>query len=50
MLGRGEGEDSQADRQFYADRFAEAVLEAKRLRNAKMGRGPRQLAIKGKTA
>lgn len=49
MLGVGEGEDSQADRTFYADRFAESVIDAKRLRNSKMGRGPRQLAIKGKT-
>lgn len=49
MLGVGEGEDSKDDRQFYSDRFAEAVIEAKRLRNSKMGRGPRQLAIAGKT-
>lgn len=50
MLGLGEGEDSKEDRTFYSDRFAEAALEAKRLRNSKMGRGPRQLAVRGRTA
>lgn len=49
MLGLGEGEDSKEDRQFYSDRFAEQALELKRFRNSKMGRGPRQLGIVGKT-